>query len=273
MTESIQNVTDVYDLDRKQDNYTVLKPFSTHLVKGVMPEEVVKGLDNYFEEIRSMESIPDDIDNQYNLAGNLHKEFYITAKGLKDTSDAFVQMISDISGQFYLAHLNMAFLRLKDIITPLHKEILERHLDDIQLSVTLKDAWGNISIAGDQNPIHHHTGHLSGVGYLRVPEDIEEEWLLEDHDPSSGMIQFWDGRPAPFAPHYHKAKPMPGDLFIFPAWLPHSVHPFRSKGERWSFSFNVDVENRNIDLALTDLEKQELKNERRRLLKELKNEE
>ena len=66
---------------------------------------------------------------------------------------------------------------------------------------------------------------------------------------------------------------MPGDIFVFPAWLPHSVHPFRSKGERWSFSFNVDVENRNIDLQLTDLEKQELKNERRRLLKELKNEE
>ena len=273
MTEILQDVRDIYNPKENKVDYSVFKPFGTHIVKGRIPEDVILLLCNYFEEMRAMTHIPDDIDNSYNLAGNQDKEFYITAKGLGNKADNFVQMLSDLGGQFYLSHLDMTYKRMKDIVTPLHREILDRHLDNIQLSATLRDAWGNIAVAGDVNPVHHHTGMLSGVGYLKVPDDIEEEWLLEDHDPSSGIIHFWDGRPAAFAPHFYKAKPRVSEIFVFPAWLPHSVHPFRSKGERWSFSFNLDIENKNIDIQLTDLEKSELKNERRRLLKELKNEE
>ena len=28
--------------------------------------------------------------------------------------------------------------------------------------------WGNISVAGDFNPMHSHTGAISGVGYSHV---------------------------------------------------------------------------------------------------------
>ena len=33
--------------------------------------------------------------------------------------------------------------------------------------------------------------------------------------------------------------PVPGDFYVFPAWQPHSVAPFRGEGERWSIAFNV----------------------------------
>jgi len=33
--------------------------------------------------------------------------------------------------------------------------------------------------------------------------------------------------------------PVPGDFYVFPAWQPHSVPPFRGEGERWSIAFNV----------------------------------
>jgi len=33
--------------------------------------------------------------------------------------------------------------------------------------------------------------------------------------------------------------PMPGEFYVFPAWQPHSVAPFRGEGERWSLAFNV----------------------------------
>jgi hypothetical protein len=32
---------------------------------------------------------------------------------------------------------------------------------------------------------------------------------------------------------------VPGDYYVFPAWQPHSVAPFRGDGERWSIAFNV----------------------------------
>jgi len=33
--------------------------------------------------------------------------------------------------------------------------------------------------------------------------------------------------------------PEPGNYYIFPAWQPHSVMPFRGEGERWSLAFNA----------------------------------
>jgi len=33
--------------------------------------------------------------------------------------------------------------------------------------------------------------------------------------------------------------PVPGDFYVFPAWQPHSVAPFRGDGERWSLAFNT----------------------------------
>jgi len=33
--------------------------------------------------------------------------------------------------------------------------------------------------------------------------------------------------------------PVPGEFYVFPAWQPHSVMPFRGDGERWSLAFNA----------------------------------
>jgi hypothetical protein len=37
----------------------------------------------------------------------------------------------------------------------------------------------------------------------------------------------------------HYVLPIPGEYYVFPAWQPHSVAPFRGEGERWSVAFNV----------------------------------
>jgi len=37
----------------------------------------------------------------------------------------------------------------------------------------------------------------------------------------------------------HYVLPVPGEYYVFPAWQPHSVAPFRGAGERWSVAFNV----------------------------------
>ncbi len=37
----------------------------------------------------------------------------------------------------------------------------------------------------------------------------------------------------------HYVLPVPGEFYVFPAWQPHSVMPFRGDGERWSLAFNV----------------------------------
>ena len=50
-----------------------------------------------------------------------------------------------------------------------------------------------------------------------------EEWHIQSF--RTGMAQYM--------------LPVPGEFYIFPAWQPHSVAPFRGDGERWSMAFNV----------------------------------
>ena len=82
---------------------------------------------------------------------------------------------------------------------------------------------------------------MSCVGYLKLPDDIEKEWAKEDNDhyPSAGSIEMQFGQVHLFSNNTVRIRPKVGDYYIFPWWMYHMVYPFRSKGERRSFSFNV----------------------------------
>lgn len=100
------------------------------------------------------------------------------------------------------------------------------------------EIWLNKQVAGDFNPIHIHGGDFSGVLYAQVPDQVGESdqgGSLGIHGPECmdptrfqmGMIQYF--------------RPVAGDFYVFPAWQPHSVMPFKGEGERWSIAFNVRV--------------------------------
>ncbi|MEB3321433.1 MAG: putative 2OG-Fe(II) oxygenase [Synechococcaceae cyanobacterium] len=98
------------------------------------------------------------------------------------------------------------------------------------------DLWLNVQRAGDYNPTHTHGGSFSGVLFLQVPPQITPERFdgqLCFHGPEEWHIQSFRTGMA------HYVLPVPGDLYVFPAWQPHSVAPFRGEGERWSIAFNV----------------------------------
>ena len=98
------------------------------------------------------------------------------------------------------------------------------------------DVWLNSQQAGDYNPTHTHGGSFSGVVFLQVPPQITAESFdgqLCFHGPEEWHIQSFRTGMA------HYVLPKPGRFYIFPAWQPHSVMPFRGDGARWSLAFNV----------------------------------
>ncbi|MFM1798583.1 MAG: hypothetical protein RLZZ117_861 [Cyanobacteriota bacterium] len=100
----------------------------------------------------------------------------------------------------------------------------------------LIDLWLNVQRAGDYNPTHTHGGSFSGVLFLKVPPQITSERFdgqLCFHGPEEWQIQAFRTGMA------HYVLPIPGEYYVFPAWQPHSVAPFRGEGERWSVAFNV----------------------------------
>lgn len=231
----------------------VLRPFGPCIIKKTMSDEVMTLMKGVFE--RHHEAL----DNSYFLAGDMKREFTIDGNVLNEQqAQPLVELLAAGSSELYKASKDVEWLSVRDALTQAHKDIVETRLKDMQLSCAVHSCWGNISVAGDWNPVHKHTGMVSGVGYLQLPDGIEEEWENGDHDPSAGMIQFLCGIPAEFNVQGLRIKPRVGDIYFFPAWLQHEVYPFRSAGERWSFSFNTSIQNLVPDIALSPEDKLEL---------------
>jgi len=98
------------------------------------------------------------------------------------------------------------------------------------------DLWLNCQRAGDYNPMHTHGGSFSGVIFLKVPPQVNGssfDGQLCFHGPEEWHIQSFRTGMAEYV------LPVPGDFYVFPAWQPHSVMPFRGDGERWSLAFNA----------------------------------
>jgi len=103
--------------------------------------------------------------------------------------------------------------------------------------------WFVRQFENEYNPLHVHTGaKLSCVGYLQLPDGIEEEWENEKkkHMISNGHIQFASGTHSGYNLTTFLVRPKVGDFYLFPSELFHTVYPFYTKGERRSFSMNMN---------------------------------
>ena len=110
--------------------------------------------------------------------------------------------------------------------------------------ISTTSGWFIRQFEGEYNPVHVHPDSMvSCVGYLKLPEGIEEEWEedYKDHHPSHGHIQFFHGSSLPYSSTNFMFKPQVGDFIIFPAHMFHTVYPFKTKVERRSFSVNLTV--------------------------------
>ena len=115
--------------------------------------------------------------------------------------------------------------------------------DKFDYGLQIVSGWFVRQFENEYNPLHIHTGcRMSCVGYLKLPEGIEEEWEedYKDHHPANGHIQFAHGTSAGYTATNFVVKPKVGDFYVFPSHLFHCVYPFYTKGERRSFSMNMN---------------------------------
>ena len=121
------------------------------------------------------------------------------------------------------------------------------YVDDRELNeVRFENFWMVRHFPGSFSPVHFHSGDVSGVLYLKIPESIENEpaELRKSYISArrAGYITFLIGGKQRFSKSLISFKPVVGDLYIFPGWLLHAVEPFAGVGERRSMSFNAFVE-------------------------------
>ena len=109
-------------------------------------------------------------------------------------------------------------------------------------NIEIRSAWFNDMKNNEYSPMHKHTGILSGVLYLKIPEYSPSR----KNKGTDGAITFI-GNTSPndglFTNPQFSVSPKVGDIFIFPSTLRHQVYPFRTengKGIRRTMSFNVN---------------------------------
>ena len=208
-----------------------LFPFGPMMMHAKLPMDLVRRLNKYTNKTIKDEKKSKQLDHSDHLVGKLKQEFLIEEKEL----NRHVKFFNDVITHYIQTELQRHFKQLKK---------------NTGFGIDYKSAWIVRQFAGEFNPAHIHTEcDLSCVGYLKLPENIEEEWEedYKDHYPCKGHIEFLHGQSGKMHTHTFLVKPSIGDFFVFPADLIHMVYPFESEGERRSFSMNMAVRQYDVD--------------------------
>ena len=111
--------------------------------------------------------------------------------------------------------------------------------------ISLKNLWIVRQFKNEYNPIHFHSGDISGVGYLNIPNKITQG---NKKLKTNGTIDFIYGSKSFLNNSIFNHRPKVGDLILFPNYLMHTAYPFKRDGERRSFSFNLSIDKKTADV-------------------------
>ena len=196
-------------------NFQFIRPFGPIICKVTIPKEIIENLNNYVDETIKNEKKITELDHGKNLAGNVQQEFKLEKK-----------FIEESKWGVFLSNCAKAWI----------KQTLNQEISKFQLIST----WIVRQFKNDYNPIHTHGGHLSGVGYLKVPKNFGEYHQKTKVNNQNGMLTLIHGTKSFMSESTYTIEPKVGDFYFFPNYLMHTVYPFTGTDEeRRSISFNA----------------------------------
>ena len=200
----------------------ISRPFGPSLGMVSIPEELIKKINNFIDD-----KIEDDkkkstlLDHGSKLAGQVTQEIKLPKEIIEGKLLEFLGAISK-------TYINLSY----------NKEISR---------FDLIASWVVRQFENEYNPFHFHGGHISGAGYLKLPDSFGET-IQENKKNIHGNINFFHGTQQFLSNGSISMKPKVGDFYIFPNYLFHSVNPFIGPGERRSISFNAKIDDEVFDV-------------------------
>jgi len=191
----------------------VISPFGPKIAKLKLSNNFVKKLNNEVDKIISKKNLLKKFDYSNKLVGQVKQEFKIPKSFIK-----------------------------KNLEKTIYKEVnkyIYKSLGKKISRIKIKNFWIVRQFNNEYNPIHFHDGHISGVGYLKIPKFILKNRKKTNID---GSIDFINGNKMLLSESIYNHQPKVGDMILFPHYLMHTAYPFKSNGERRSFSFNLEID-------------------------------
>jgi len=211
-------------------SYNLHRPWSDILFETMLPPMVLEKMIEISDKV-----LADSTRTQWgsNLAGQIKEEPLLSPELLKKEN------LLDFFGNMVQEYVHQCNLQQAPSDQHQHIETVKNHIH-----VTVNSMWIVEQQPGEYNPIHTHTGcDVSAVMYLKAPNFLPSEKTERDDD---GTIYFI-GSSSPktkLNTNSLKIKPSPGQFFIFPSHLQHTVYPYKTNDNfaRRSVSFNASFE-------------------------------
>ena len=196
----------------------VIRPFGPSIAKVSIPENLIKKLNDYLDQIISNDEKIRLQDHGSKLAGNVSQEFKLEKDFINSSG-------------------------LKNFLSQNAKEWIKQTVNKEINKFDIIESWIVRQFENEYNPLHSHSGHISGVGYLKVPDNFGETVQKNKSGNFNGHLQLVHGTKMFLSPVMLNIEPKVGDFYFFPNYLMHAVYPFKNKSaERRSISFNALID-------------------------------
>ena len=202
-----------------------IKTFGPSIVKAKIPEKLLNDLNEYVDKIIEDKEKAKKLDLGPKLAGDVTQEFQLEGE--------FAKKIGWLG---FLANVTSEWIKFET-----GKKITE-------FNVT--NSWVVRQFKNEYNPIHWHSGHISGAGFLKVPKTLGSHLQDKgDKKYSGGNLNLIHGSNMFLSRSMYEIKPEVGDFYFFPHYVMHTVYPFKgTEEERRSISFNATIDERIYDV-------------------------
>ena len=199
-------------------NLKVIRPFGPTYAHAKIPNNIIEALNNYIDKIVKDKNKRDTLNFGESLVGDVSEEFLLEKE------------IAEKSG--WLNFLGVCIQKWIDM--ELNKKITK---------LNVLDTWVVRQFKNEYNPTHWHNGHISGAGFLKVPNTFGKHTQKKNKEYNGGSLQLINGSRMFLSPSIVTIKPKVGDFYFFPHYLMHTVFPFKDTNEeRRSISFNADID-------------------------------
>ena len=202
-----------------KENYFIIRPFGPSIVKLKMPQDLINNLNSYVDEIITDKKKSSELDYGKQLAGMVTQEFKIEKNYMREVG--LEKFLTGACGKWI-------------------ELIYRKKISKFEII----SSWIVRQFQNEYNPTHWHGGHISGVGYLKVPNNLGLTKKDKEKSNINGCLQLIHGSKMFMSESIYTAKPEVGDFYLFPNYLMHTVFPFTDTDEeRRSVSFNARVDN------------------------------
>jgi len=198
-------------------------PFGPSIARVKIPNDLIEILNSHVDKIISDKKKTKDLDLGSTLEGSVTQELKLENDFI--TSSGYHKFLSD---SVY------TWIKLSE-----NKEIKK---------FDLINSWIVRQFQNEYNPIHYHGGHVSGVGYLKLPKSLGKSPQNKKNN-FNGKLDLVHGSRQFLSESSFVVTPEIGYFYFFPHYLMHTVYPFNgSQDERRSVSFNAKIDEEIFDV-------------------------